>query len=45
MEVQIFLEEFFRHFASIELCVPVRRMRSNLTNSYKEIPVRLQVRG
>jgi cytochrome P450 len=41
MEARIFWEEFFRAFAAVELAGPVRRMRSNLNNSHKQIPVRL----
>lgn len=41
MEARIFWEEFFASFARVELTGPVRRMRSNLNNSHKEIPVRL----
>jgi len=44
MEARIFWEEFFRSFAAVELTGPVRRMRSNLNNSHKEIPVRLRPR-
>jgi cytochrome P450 len=41
MEARIFWEEFFRAFRAVELAGPVRRMRSNLNNSHKQIPVRL----
>jgi len=41
MEARIFWEEFFASFAAVELTGAVRRMRSNLNNSHKEIPVRL----
>jgi hypothetical protein len=41
MEARIFWEELFRAFAAVELTGPVRRMRSNLNNSHKQIPVRL----
>ncbi|MGH7288794.1 MAG: cytochrome P450 [Myxococcota bacterium] len=44
MEARIFWEEFFASFARVELTGPVRRMRSNLNNSHKEIPVRLTPR-
>jgi len=41
MEARIFWEEFFRAFRAVELTGPVRRMRSNLNNSHKQIPVQL----
>lgn len=41
LEARVFFEELFRRFRAAELAGPPRRLRSNLTNSYKEIPVRL----
>lgn len=44
LEARVFWEEFFARFRGFELAGPVRRMRSNLNNSHKEIRVRLTVR-
>ncbi|HME73419.1 MAG TPA: cytochrome P450 [Myxococcota bacterium] len=44
LEARVFWEEFFARVASAELNGPVRRMRSNLNNSHKEIPLRLFAR-
>jgi cytochrome P450 len=44
LEARVFWEEFFARFRGFELAGPVRRMRSNLNNSHKEIRVRLQAR-
>ena len=41
LETKVFFEEFFKRFSSIELCAPIRRIRSNLNNGLKEMPVRL----
>jgi cytochrome P450 len=41
MEARIFFEEFFRHFAGIELTDDPARIRSNSINGYKRMPVRL----
>jgi cytochrome P450 len=44
LEARVFWEEFFARFSGFELAGPVRRMRSNLNNSHKEIRVRLAPR-
>ncbi len=44
LEARVFFEEFFRRFEAVELTGAPRRLRSNLTNSYKAIPVRLTPR-
>jgi cytochrome P450 len=44
LEARVFFEEFFRAFRSIELVGPVVRLKSNLTNTTKHIPVRLTPR-
>ncbi len=44
LEARVFWEELFARFAGFELAGPVRRMRSNLNNSHKEIRVRLRPR-
>ncbi|TDJ08970.1 MAG: cytochrome P450, partial [Deltaproteobacteria bacterium] len=44
LEAQVFFEEFFRCFSQAELTGPPRRLRSNLTNSIREIPIRLTPR-
>lgn len=44
LEARVFFEEIFRRFRGARLDGPVRRMRSNLNNAYKEIPVCLERR-
>jgi cytochrome P450 len=44
LEARVFWDEFFARFAGFELAGPIRRMRSNLNNSHKEIRVRLAPR-
>jgi cholest-4-en-3-one 26-monooxygenase len=44
LEARVFFEELFRAFRSIELTGPVVRLKSNLTNTTKHIPVRLTPR-
>ena len=44
LEARVFWEEFFARFSGFELAGPIRRMRSNLNNSHKEIRVRLAAR-
>ena len=44
LEARVFWEEFFARFRDFELAGPIRRMRSNLNNSHKEIRVRLSPR-
>jgi len=39
METRIFFEEFFRDFGAIEAIEPPSRIRSNLVNGYKKMPV------
>lgn len=41
MEARIFFEEFFRRFRGIEQAGEPRRIRSNLVNGFKDLPVRL----
>ena len=41
LEARVFLEELFARFERIELLGPPRRLRSNLINGVKSIPVRL----
>lgn len=42
LEARVFLEELFRRVRAVELDGPPRRMRSNLNNAWKSIPVRLE---
>jgi cytochrome P450 len=44
LEARIFFEELFRRIESAELVGTPRRLRSNLNNAWKEIPVRLTPR-
>ena len=41
MEARIFFEEFFKHFASIELVEKPRFIRSNSIHAFKSMPARL----
>ena len=41
LETRVFFEEFFRRFTGLELTGPTRRIRSNLNNGLKAMPVRL----
>lgn len=41
LEARVFLEELLARFEAVELASSPRRMRSNLNNAWKEIPVRL----
>jgi cholest-4-en-3-one 26-monooxygenase len=41
LEIRIMFEELLRRFPRIQLAGPVRRLRSNFINGYKEIPVTL----
>jgi cytochrome P450 len=41
LEARVFFEEFFRTFSGIEQTGPVRRIRSNMVNGPKAMPVRL----
>ncbi len=41
MEARIFLEEFFAHFAGIEMTGEPKYIRSNMVNGFKDMPVRL----
>jgi len=41
MEARIFFEEFFKHFKGIELTGEAKRIRSNMVNGFKEMPVKL----
>ena len=41
LEARIFFEELLDRFATIELVGAPRRMRSNLNNALKALPVRL----
>lgn len=44
LEIRVFFEAFFDRFAGIELTGSPRRLRSNLNNAYKSVPVRLTPR-
>lgn len=44
LEARVFFEEFFKRYAGIELTAPPRRIRSNLINGFKAMPVRLTPR-
>jgi len=44
LEARVFFEEFFRNFSGIEETAEPRRIRSNLVNGYKHMPVRLVAR-
>jgi cytochrome P450 len=41
LETRIFFEELLAHFAGADIVGPVKRLESNLTNTTKQIPVRL----
>jgi cytochrome P450 len=41
LETRIFFEELLDHFAGADIVGPVKRLESNLTNTTKQIPVRL----
>jgi cholest-4-en-3-one 26-monooxygenase len=41
LEIRVIFEELLRFYPAIELAGPVRRLRSNFINGFKEIPVRL----
>ncbi len=45
LEARVFFEEFFRHFEAVELVGRPRRLRSNLNNAIKEMPIRLRPRA
>jgi cytochrome P450 len=45
LEARVFFEELLRRVERVELLGPPRRLRSNLINGVKEIPVRLVPRG
>ncbi len=44
LEARIFFEEFFKLFAGAELSGNPQRIRSNLVNGFKSLPVKLQAR-
>src|SRR5688572_27802187 len=44
LEIRVFFEAFFERFAAIALAGAPRRLRSNLNNAYKTIPVLLSPR-
>jgi len=44
MEARVFFEEFFKMFKGIELLDEPARIRSNLVNGFKSMPVRLLAR-
>ncbi len=44
LEAKIFFEEFFKLFAGAELSGEPKRIRSNLVNGFKFLPVKLQAR-
>jgi cytochrome P450 len=41
LEGRIFFDELFNHFEAAEIVGPVERLKSNLTNTTKRIPIRL----
>lgn len=41
LEARVFFEEFFKRYRGIEPTAPPRRIRSNLINGFKQMPVRL----
>jgi cytochrome P450 len=45
LEARVFFEEFFKAFAGIESLGQVRRIRSNMVNGPKAMPVRLRERA
>ena len=44
LEARLFFEEFFQAFTGIESLGPVQRIRSNMVNGPKAMPVRLHPR-
>ncbi len=44
LEARVFFEEFFKLFAGVELAGEPRRIRSNLVNGLKDLPVKLLAR-
>lgn len=44
MEARVFFEELFRLYSEVELAGEPRRIRSNLVNGFKDLPVRLRAR-
>lgn len=44
LEARVFFEEFFAVFSGVELAGEPRRIRSNLVNGLKDLPVRLYAR-
>ncbi len=44
METRILFEEFFKMYSGIELLGEPRRIRSNLVNGFKHLPVRMSAR-
>jgi cholest-4-en-3-one 26-monooxygenase len=42
LELRVFFEELMARYPKLELAGPVRRLRSNFINGFKEIPVRFQ---
>ena len=44
MELRIFFEEYFKRFKSIELAGEPKRIRSNMTNGFKYLPVKMTAR-
>jgi cholest-4-en-3-one 26-monooxygenase len=45
LEIRIMFEELVRRFPKIEPAGPVRRLRSNFINGFKDIPVRFTPAG
>ncbi len=45
LEVHVFFDEFFKAFDSVELTGTPKRLRSNMTNSLKSMPIRLTARN
>ena len=42
LEIRLIFEEILRRMPDIELAGPIRRLRSNFINGFKEIPVRVR---
>ena len=41
LEIRVMFEELLKRYPRIELAGPVRRLRSNFINGFKEVPVRI----
>jgi cholest-4-en-3-one 26-monooxygenase len=45
LEIRVMFEELLQRYPRIELAGPVRRLRSNFINGFKDIPVRMGAAG